>query len=176
MMPAPTDTSPVRSRGGWGRRLRATAVPAAGVRLPLRRARALAAVPAPVRAAMAAASPRDPGDGAPASPARQLLERFQFCELDAMPPGRLRQVVEFLGGRGRALRTAPLRANWKALRLALEESALRALLLERTDEVVAFLLRPGAACDPGQGAQACAAGAGAQALATFPSPEVFSPG
>ncbi|AVS73016.1 hypothetical protein, partial [Paracidovorax cattleyae] len=134
---------------------------------PLRGARALAAVPAPARASMAAESPHDPGDSAPASPARQLLERFQFCELDAMPPGRLRQVVEFLGGGGRALRTAPLRANWKALRLALEESALRALLLERTDEVVAFLLRPDAAGDGGPGAQASSVEAGAHAPSTF---------
>ncbi|AVS76829.1 hypothetical protein C8234_01330 [Paracidovorax avenae] len=171
MMPAPTDASPVRSRGGWGRRLRTTAVPAAGARLPLPllRARALASVPVPVpgRGSLAGASPPMPGDGAAGSPARQLLERFQFCELDAMPHGRLLQVVEFLGGRGRALRTAPLRANWKALRLALEEPALRALMLERTDEVVEFLLRPGAACDAGQGAQA---------LAIFPSPELFSSG
>ncbi|AVS92519.1 hypothetical protein C8246_12790 [Paracidovorax avenae] len=167
MMPAPTDASPVRSRGGWGRRLRTTAVPAAGARLPLLRARALASAPVPGRGSLAGASPPMPGDGAAGSPARQLLERFQFCELDAMPHGRLLQVVEFLGGRGRALRTAPLRANWKALRLALEEPALRALMLERTDEVVEFLLRPGAACDAGQGAQA---------LAIFPSPELFSSG
>ncbi|BFO53753.1 MULTISPECIES: hypothetical protein [Comamonadaceae] len=166
-MPAPTEAPTPRARGAWSRRLRTTAVPAAGARLPLRGARALAAVSAPVRASMAAASPHDPGDGAPASPARQLLERFQFCELDAMPPGRLRQVVEFLGGRGRALRTAPLRANWKALRLALEESALRALLLERTDEVVAFLLRPDAAGDGGLGAQAPSLEAGVHAPSAF---------
>ncbi|ABM31069.1 hypothetical protein QRO08_22625 [Paracidovorax citrulli] len=147
-MPDPTDACTVRARSGWGGRLRATAVPAAGARLPLRRA--LVSVPAATPATAADGPLPGGGDVAPVSPARQLLERFQFCELDAMPQGRMRQVVEFLGGRGRALRTAPLRANWKALRLAFEEPALRALLIEHTDEVVEFLMRPDVA---GEGRQ-----------------------
>ncbi|WCM93625.1 hypothetical protein M5C99_02495 [Acidovorax sp. NCPPB 2350] len=80
-------------------------------------------------------------DGAPPSPAQRLLERFQLCEIDAMQRSQMRQVVEFLGGRGKALRTAPLQANWKALRAAFAEEELREVIVERTAAIVGILLR-----------------------------------
>ncbi|MDA8457355.1 hypothetical protein M4R22_21555 [Acidovorax sp. GBBC 3334] len=139
-----------RARTGDARRLRGGR-PSAGApwrpsRLPLQLVLAQRTTDAPVRNGAAdRAAPAwnaDADDGIPPSPARQLMERFQFCELDAMQRSQMRHVVEFLGGRGKALRTAPLQANWKALRAAFSEAELREVIVERTAAVVGILLRP----------------------------------
>ncbi|SFD78018.1 hypothetical protein [Paracidovorax konjaci] len=105
------------ARAGSDRRVRGArplvGAPRRAPRLPLPLAAALRRASPMVRfgptARPAPAGNADVCDGLAPSPARQLMDRFQFSELDAMQRSQMRQVVEFLGGRGKALRTAPLR-------------------------------------------------------------------
>ncbi|CAM3427824.1 hypothetical protein [Paracidovorax anthurii] len=127
----------------WRRRVSRLPLGPASALRPLSRRRAGAVPPGRTGASLRHDGAHAPGvqDGAPPSPAQRLLERFQLCEIDAMQRSQMRQVVEFLGGRGKALRTAPLQANWKALRAAFAEEELREVIVERTAAIVGILLR-----------------------------------